>query len=418
MTSFASGMSALFRTAVIVIVAGLCVSCGGDRPPASVPIPPASSALSLPLHTQGQWIVDSNNRRAKLASVSWYGAEEKDYVVAGLEIADVNQIASKIKSFGFNSVRLLWYNELYEKNPIVSDTVVAANPQFKGLRAMDVFDAVVKALANQGLLIILDNHVSTADWCCNDHDGNEFWYNDLYPETSWIEDWRGIVQRYKSQSAVVAVDLRNEPRNKRGANVTWGGDPLTDWQAAAVRGGNAVLGVNPNLLIIVEGIQYASDLTGVARLPVALNIPNRVVYSSHDYSWFHRGLGSPAQLQRELDAAWGYISSSAQPNAAPVWIGEFGICHTNPSCLQDATPGSQGFWYSNFLQYLKQKDLDWAYWALNGTQARGTSRTLGAEETYSVLDRTWLSPAGPSGLTLLQTLQPIIPASQGPGISP
>jgi endoglucanase len=46
----------------------------------------------------------------------------------------------------------------------------------------------------------------------------------------------------------VGADLRNELRS----GATWGGsDPKLDWHAAAERGGNAVLGVNPLLLIMV-----------------------------------------------------------------------------------------------------------------------------------------------------------------------
>jgi endoglucanase len=105
---------------------------------------------------------------------------------------------------------------MYETNPLVSDLVVAANPQLKGLHAMD-------ALANQGLLIILDNHVSTADWCCSNTDGNQLWYNSQYSQTSWLADWQGMAQRCRAQPAVVAVDLRNEPR----ATATRGGAPNT-----------------------------------------------------------------------------------------------------------------------------------------------------------------------------------------------
>src|SRR5260370_19994419 len=155
---------------------------------------------------------DENTRHVKLKGVNWYGAEEQDHGVAGLEIADLNQIAGKIKALGFNSVRLPWSNELYETNPPVSDIVVAANPQLKGLHAMEVFDSVVNALANQGLLIILDNHVSTADWCCSNTDGNQLWYNSQYPQTAWLADWQGIAGRYRAQPTVGAVDLRHEHR--------------------------------------------------------------------------------------------------------------------------------------------------------------------------------------------------------------
>jgi endoglucanase len=398
--------------AVVWIFAGFLISCGGSQPVSKPQSCCTPVAISLPLHVQGQWIVDDNNQRLKLAGVNWYGAEEQDHVVAGLQIADLNQIAAKIKALGFNSVRLPWSNEMYETNPPVGDLVVAANPHLKGLHAMEVFDSVVNALANQGLLVILDNHVSTADWCCSNTDGNQLWYNSRYPQTAWLADWQGMAQRYRTQPAVVAVDLRNEPR----ATATWGGDPQYDWHAAAQLGGNTVLGVNPTLLVMVEGINYASDLTGVAKLPVTLNVPNHVVYSVHDYSWYHNGLSSYAQLQQQLDQAWGYILAPSEIYTAPVWIGEYGTCHTNSACLQDSTFGSQGFWFSSFLLYLKQKDIDWNYWALNGTQATGMSRTFGAEETYGVLDMSWLSPAGPPVVSLLQTLQGVIPASQGPGV--
>jgi len=39
-------------------------------------------------------------------------------------------------------------------------------------------------------MVILDNHVSRADWCCNDTDGNGLWYNADYPEKQWIADWQ------------------------------------------------------------------------------------------------------------------------------------------------------------------------------------------------------------------------------------
>jgi endoglucanase len=71
----------------------------------------------------------------------------------------------------------------------------------------------------------------------------------------------------------------------------------------------------------------------------------------------------------------------------------------------------QGFWFQSFRQYLATADIDWAYWALNGTEATGYGRTLGAEETYGVLDVAWTAPALPA---LTQALQALEPATQGP----
>jgi endoglucanase len=212
---------------------------------------------------------------------------------------------------------------------------------------------------------------------------------------------------------VVGVDLRNELRPANGMTPTWGtpagGDPALDWHAEAEKAGNAVLAVNPKLLVIVEGLNYANDLTGVYALPVQLSIPDRLVYSAHDYAFDHNGLTSASQLDTVLGDNWGYILAQGKAYTAPVWVGEFGTCHTGDTCVTDTT--GQGLWFSALRQYLANADIDWAYWAVNGTEARGTGRTLGAEETYGVLDLKWDASASK---TLTASLQALQPATQGP----
>jgi endoglucanase len=134
----------------------------------------------------------------------------------------------------------------------------------------------LRALADAHIMVILDNHVSRADWCCNDTDGNGLWYNAEYPEFKWLKDWQTIVRRYKTERWVVGADLRNELRN----GAAWGGtNPKLDWHAEAGRGGNAVLAANPLLLIMVEGPEYSTNFPGFDKLLVRLNIANRLVYS-------------------------------------------------------------------------------------------------------------------------------------------
>ncbi len=374
---------------------------------------------ALPLHTDGRYIVDRLNRRFKLSGVAWSGAEALDFVVGGLQLEPLQAIVHRIRCMGFNTVRLPWSNEMYESNPVVPDYAVTANPQFKGKRAMVVYDQIVRALASQGLLVILDNHNSNAEWCCS-NDGNTLWYNSDYPESSWIADWKGMVARYRDVPQVIGTDLRNEPR----VNATWGGDPVTDWHAAAERGGNAVLGVNPNLLIIVEGVNYAGDLTGVASLPVHLNVANRLVYSAHDYPFYHNGLTSESALAADLNMEWGYIVTPGQSYTAPVWLGEFGNCHTASTCITDTTSadGSGGLWFASIRQYLAQNDIPWSYWELGGTESTGNTRIFGSEETYGVLNPYWNAPAIPNEINPLPTLntlgalQTIAQPNQGPSV--
>lgn len=410
----------IFSVAIAPLFAAL--GARAQLNPASPPAGPGCTVAplpALPLQVQGRWIVGSNGNRVKLSGVNWYGAEEKDFVPAGLEVAPLDQIVGEIRCMGFNTVRLPWSNQLYESNPVIRDAAVAANPQFRGMHAMDVFDAVVHALAQQGLMIILDNHMSNANWCCSNTDGNTLWYNTQYPESSWIADWEGMAARYSNVPQVIGADLRNEPRY----NATWGGAATTDWHAAAERGGNAVLSANPDLLIFVEGVNYAGDLSGVASLPVVLNSPGHLVYEAHDYPWYHNGFTSYSQLEQQLNNAWGYILTPNKPYTAPVWVGEFGTCHTQTSCLESSRPGPYGFWLQNLLRYFTQNDVDWSYWALNGTEASGTGRRFGAEETFGILDPYWNAPAIPDQLApppavnLLGMLQTVAQPVQGPGVS-
>ena len=386
------------------------------HPPATTPapapavVPPTAALPALPLRTDSRWIVDANGRRFKLASVNWYGAEAKDFVVAGLDVAKLADVAAFIKKSGFNSVRLPWSNELYETNPVVNSARLAANPALQGKHGLEVLDAVIDALAMEGLVVVLDNHVSHADWCCNAQDGNGLWFTDAYPESSWLADWTGIVKRYKSRPAVVAADLRNELRAMPdGRTPTWGGsDPALDWRAAAMRGGDAVLAANPKLLVVIEGLEYATDLSGAYDKPATLAIPNRLVYSAHDYAWFHNGLKSEADLHTALGNKWGFLVAQGKPYTAPVWIGEFGTKHDAANV--DAAAG-QGLWFKSFRRYLADADLDWSYWALNGTQATGTTRTLGAEENFGIMNKAWTTEALKLHLDALTTLAP---ATQGP----
>lgn len=386
----------------------------------AVPLP------ALPLRTSGRWIVDAKGKRFKLASVNWYGADSPDFVVAGLDIATLPSIATLIRTLGFNSVRLPWSNELVETNPVVASARLAKNPSLVGMHALEVIDAVVDALAHEGLVVILDDHRSHADWCCDVAHGDGLWYAPGYPESSFLADWTTMATRYKSRPAVVGADLRNELRSMLDPSApstctgcgtgcpcldpTWTGDNgPTDWYGAAQRAGNAVTAVNPDLLVIVEGLGYALDLTGVYSLPLTLNVPNRIVYSAHDYAFSHAPFASYSDMATALGDAWGYILVQGKAYTAPIWVGEFGTGHGAPTDVSDTT--GQGFWFENLRQYLQNADIDWSYWALNGTESSGYSRTLGAEEGYGVLDKTWSHSALPQLTSALQALQP---ATQGP----
>jgi len=363
---------------------------------------------TLGLKTSGRWIVDNSGARVKLACVNWYGTDQKDFAVGGLEQQSINFIAKLIKDLGFNCVRLPWSLQVYETNPLLNNrTKLAANLGLVGSTALKVLDLVIDSLASNGIMIVLDNHLSVSDWCCSNSDGNGLWYTTQYPESNWISAWTGIVKRYLQQPMVVGADLRNELRQGCVNNVcrspVWGGgDPMSDWHAAAERCGNAVLGVNPDLLIFVEGTNYALDLTGVAKLPITLNVANRVVYSAHNYEWDF-GLSTYAQFKQRLDHDWGYIITENQPYTAPLWLGEFGTCNNAATCVDDNN--GQGMWFQWLIRYINETEISWGYWAVDGTQSSGTGRQYNAPEGYGILNTQWSAPALKPMIDALKTIQ-------------
>jgi len=100
------------------------------------------TAPALPLSTKSRYIVDANGQRVKLACVNWSGAHMKDYVVGGLHVSTLDQIASQIAGLGFNCVRLAWSLELYWNNPEVGAEAVTAMPELLGARGLDVYELV------------------------------------------------------------------------------------------------------------------------------------------------------------------------------------------------------------------------------------------------------------------------------------
>ena len=75
---------------------------------------------------------------------------------------------------------------------------------------------------------------------------------------------------------MVGLDLRNELRRSQGHSPVWGGGGLYDWAQAAERAGNLVLDVNPGLLVIVEGLEFAGTVEAARERPLQLSGPAQV----------------------------------------------------------------------------------------------------------------------------------------------
>ncbi len=338
-------------------------------------------------HTSGSTILDANNQPVRIAGINWYGFETRSAVLNGLAVQDYKTILTTVKAQGYNALRIPLSSQMIEAPATelgigFSNAGGPINADLSGLNSMQVLDKVVDYAGSLGLKIILDHHRSEAG---SSAESNGLWYTNEYPETAWIADWVGLANRYAGNPTVIGFDLHNEPHMSSGAGACWDCGGAADWHLAAERAGNAVLGVNPNLLIFVEGVnQYGGDWTwwggnleGVARSPVVLSEANHLVYSPHEYGpnessqkWFN-GSTSYASLVSQWSKSWGYISEN---RIAPVWVGEFGTTNQDLD-LQNNVAGSQGQWFQSFVHFLStNENISWNYWAVNG------------EDNYGLLD--------------------------------
>lgn len=342
-------------------------------------------AFHTPLRTRGRDIVDSNDKRVKLASVNWYGGSDELFVPGGLDIRHRSEIAKLICHLGFNSVRLPYSDEMVMDNPLIEAELLSANQDLIGLRALDVYVSVVESLTEAGLAVIPNNHITQATWCCGLNVCDTAWYNDyLGPvcrvsqtEDQWIENWVMIMSSFVDNPLVIGADLRNEPRG------LWGTMPWGKWATAAERVGNRLLAINPHWLIFVEGVSSANDLSGARKRPVVLDILERVVYSAHVYSWSGWGSREGTYAKRpflsfvqSMRENWAYL---LEDNIAPVWVGEFGSPH-------EPSEGDFHYW-QNLLKFLKLVDADFGYWAINPRKPHDDEK-----EGYSLVEDDWETP--------------------------
>jgi len=379
------------------------------------------TGIATPLFTSGRYIVDASGRRVRLAGVNWYGAHEDDGVPPGLDRSGRRALAARIALLGFNSVRLPFSLWMTEQVTPVPDDYLAANPDLSGSTPMQVYDACVEALTGAGLIVIPNCHTLDAGWCCGEDDGNGLWFSDNWPAARFFAAWRDMAARYASNPLVAGMDITNEPRRSRvrGRVLTpaWGAGSTTDIAAMYTAAGNLIHEVSPEVLIICEGLGFAADLVGVARHPVRLERPGKVVYSLHDYSWFHPTGQRRSAYFDQMYRAGGYILTE---DIAPLWIGEFGNdTRSLDNFGRAATPAAR--WWNNVEAWLTEHDVDWCWWPLNPTQPRGSVPVTGQHrsdwgdpEPWGLLAPDWRRVSNPGVLDILKAL---IPPRTGPGVS-
>lgn len=342
---------------LILLLAIILSACLGYR---SLPRPqPTRKITSGPLHTAKGKLVDASGHEVHLTGINWFGMETGAFAPEGLDVRNWQEMLDQMVQAGFNTVRFPFSSQFLDDPTSLPQHInYDINPDLKGLQGLSLLDKLIAGARQRGLKVILDRHRPTAS------DQTALWYTDQSPESRWIADWVMFAKHYRGDETVIGADLHGEPHGP----ATWGnGDPKNDWRLAAERAGNAILKVNPDWLIIVEGIEqyngglywWGGNLEGAGKYPVRLSRPGKLVYSAHDYgpdvypqAWFHAA-NFPQNLISIWQQHWAYLQLSGE---APVLVGEFGASSVSQT---------EGTWLRNLMSFLKAHGFSYTYWAWN-----------------------------------------------------
>jgi endoglucanase len=335
------------------------------------------------LHTSGNKILDSTGATVRLTGINWFGMETDNKTFHGLWSS--NPWRSQLDTMarlGYNTLRVPFSDDALKAGAVASGINDFVNPDLVGQSPLQILDKVIAYAGSKGMRVILDRHRPTAAG------QTALWYTSTVSEATWISDWQALARRYAGNTTVIGADLHNEPHaegtNPAATGACWGcGDTARDWRLAAERAGNAILSVQSNWLIFVEGVScpsgglsnvwdndpsndedcgwWGGNLSKAGDFPVRLSVAGRVVYSPHEYAtsvyhqtWFDDP-SYPANMPAIWDHYWGYLYKQ---NIAPIMMGEFGSTLQNPV---------DTVWLQNLLAYTGSgvNGMSFTYWSWN-----------------------------------------------------
>jgi endoglucanase len=356
---------------ILLLVVLLCIPCtiSAARVPAAV-----GDGF---WHTSGSNVLDAQGAVVHWSGVNWSGFETPNLVLHGLwgnvdgqgHSRSLGSYLDQMKTLGLNLIRLPFCGDIFVPGQMPASGTIdfTANPDLQGKTCLEIMDLVVSECGTRGIRIILDYH--------RIHGGSAseagLWFipaDAISTEQYWINNWKALVGRYVTDPTVVGCDLFNEVHGDAShPGPFWDADGVNEpynWRTAAIRCGNAILSINPHLLICVQGLDHfgaetswwGANWEAIATIPISLGTPNQLVYEVHDYGpdvWnqpWHNDPSFPSNLPGFWDKQWGFV---AKQNIGPIWVGEWGS-------KLDVTREIQ--WANALHDYIKANALSWTWW--------------------------------------------------------
>ena len=398
----------LIAAATLLTVAASCVTSvfTGITPSAA-----ADDTNDDWLHAVGSRLYDKDGNQVWLTGANWFGLNCGEACPHYLWSVDVDDALSTIADHGINIIRFPVSSELLiswmngKPNAVSSiqaniDPSYTINADFCNAdgsvkNSMEIFDVIMNKCKKYGLKAFIDIHSPHTD---NSGHNYPLWYGKettdgtMVTTDLWIDSLVWLADKYKNDDTLLAYDLKNEPHGKgQEGSVAAKWDGSTDennWAYAATKCANAILDVNPNALILVEGVEqsvrndsfvwgqpdsktnppyypawWGGNLRGVKDYPINLGSESRnsqIVYSPHDYgpavyeqTWFQGDFTTESLLKDYWYDTWAYINDQ---DIAPLLMGEWGG-------FMDA--GRNQKWLELLRDYMIDNHINHTFWCLN-----------------------------------------------------
>ena len=176
------------------------------------------------------------------------------------------------------------------------------------------------------------------------HQPGGLWYSSEVSEDQWIDEWRTVAGRFVGNPTVIGADLHHRPG---GAAAWFHANPARSWSDAARRCGNAVLAVNADWLIFVQGVETTPidrKYTPGGNLSQAAD---HLVRLSHPEKLVHAAAESPrggVHLARRWDEHWGFLTRAGH----------------GPVVVVAESHGDAG-WWAGLQAYLQRHGIGWMH---------------------------------------------------------
>lgn len=353
-------------------------------PAKDVPKPTTDDWLSV----KGNKIVDKDGKEVWLTGCNWFGYNTGTNTFDGLWACDLNTSIASIADHGFNLLRVPISSELIKNwsngNYPTANFNQATNSYLVGMNSLEIFDYVVGQCRANGLKIMIDIHCAKTDAMGHN---KPLWTDGDISEKDYLDTLAWMAKRYKNDDTIIAFDLENEPHGKpnESPRAKWDNSKDSDnWKYIAEKAANSVLKQNPNVLVMVEGIEiypidtkkngnfsstnsadyyfnwWGGNLRGVKDNPVDLGkYQNKLVYSPHDYGpavfqqpWFKSGYNYNSLYKDCWHDNWFYIQ---EEGIAPLLIGEWGGYMTEPNLT----------WMTHLRKFIKTNKINHTFWCFN-----------------------------------------------------